>query len=142
MHLGGTLSCVVALGVGAPTDWVVATCALQCCVGLLVDLASLTAAKMDYVRTIRWAVLYYTQWHDDTPVAASVEECCEALLTKLRTPCKQHPDKHTAVRTMPPPVSEDVQQSPSPLVCVEVRNRAWALMHGAGREEHPSVRRS
>ena len=67
------------------------------------------AAKMDYVRTICCALLYNTQWHDDTPGAAHVEERCEALLAKVWARCKQHPDKHTAdepsdlFRTMPPP---------------------------------------
>ena len=59
---------------------ILATCALQRCVGLLVDLAGPAAAKMDYVRTICCALLYNTQWHDDTPGAAHVEECCEAGL--------------------------------------------------------------
>ena len=78
---------------------------------------------MDYVGTICCALLYNTEWHDDTPGAAHVEECCEALLAKLRARCKQHPDKQTAhqagdvFRTMPP-VSRHVQRSPSPKVCV------------------------
>ena len=104
---------------------IVATCVLPRCVGLLGDLAALAAAKMDYVRTICCALLYNTQWHDDTPGAAHVEECCEALLAKLRARCKQHPDKHTAdevgdlSRTISrPPVRRQVQQSPSPKVCV------------------------
>ena len=63
---------------------IVATCVLQRCVGLLVDLAGPVAAKTDYVRTICYALLYNRQWHDDTPGAAHVEECCESLLAKLR----------------------------------------------------------
>ena len=59
---------------------IVATCVLQCCVGLLVHLVGPAKAKMDYVRTICCALLYDTQRHDDTPSAAHVEECCEALL--------------------------------------------------------------
>ena len=125
---------------------IVATCVLQRCVGLLVDLAGPVAAKMDYVRTICCALLYNTEWHDDTPGAAHVEECCEALLAKLRARCKQHPDKHTAdeagdlFRTMPPRQEARATESLSESVCVEVRDRVWALMRGAGREEHPTVR--
>ena len=84
-------------------------CALERSVGLLVILGCRAAAKMDYVRTICCALLYNTQWHDDTPYLAHVEECCEALLTKLRARCKQHPDKHTVdeagdlFRIIPPP---------------------------------------
>ena len=74
----------------------VATCVFQRCVRLLVDLAGPAAAKMDYVRTICYALLYNTPPHNDTPTAAHVEECCEAVLAKLRAWCKQHPDKHTS----------------------------------------------
>ena len=87
---------------------IVATCVLQRCVGLLVDLANPAAAKMDYVRTICCALQYNTQWHDHTPGAAHVEECVEGLQAKLRARCKQHPDNHMAdeagdlFRTMPP----------------------------------------
>ena len=70
---------------------IVATCVLRRCVGLLVDLAGPASAKMDYVRTICYALLYNTQWHDDTLGAAHVEECSEALLAKLRARCKQQP---------------------------------------------------
>ena len=125
---------------------IVATCVLQRYVGLLVDLASPAAAKMDYVRTICSALLYNTPWHDDTPGAAHVEECCEALLTKLRARCKHHPDKHTAdeasdlFRTMPPCQQARATESLSKSVCVELRDRVWAVMRGAGREEHPIVR--
>ena len=109
----------------------VATCVLQRCVSLLVDLAGRASAKMEYVRTICRALLYNTQWHDDTPGAAHFEECCEALLAKLRERCKQHPDKHTAgeagdlFRTMPPP-------PPSTGTCngVPLRKR---LCRGAGQ---------
>ena len=86
---------------------IVATCVLQRCLGVLVDLAGPSTAKMDYVHTICCALLYNTQWHDDTPGAVHSEECCEALLAKLRARCKHHPDKHTAdesgdlFRTMP-----------------------------------------
>ena len=117
---------------------IVATCVLQRCVGLLVDLGGPVAAKMDYVRTICCALLYNTQWHD--------EECCEALLAKLRAQCKQHPDTHTAdeagdlFRTMPPRQHARAMESLSESVCVEVRDRVWALMRGALREEHPTVR--
>ena len=51
---------------------IVATCVLQRCVGLLVDLAGPATAKMDYVRTICYALLYNTQWHDDTRGVAHV----------------------------------------------------------------------
>ena len=125
---------------------IVASCVLQRCVGLLVDLAGPAAAKMDYVRTICCALLYNTQWHDDTPCAAHVEECCDALLAKLRARCKQHPDKHTVdeagdlFRTMPPRQQARAAESLSESVCVQVRDRVWALMRGAGREEHPTVR--
>ena len=124
---------------------IVATCVLQRCVGLLVDLAGPAAAKMDYVRTICCALVYSTQWHDDTTGAAHVEERCDALLAKLRARCKQHPDKHTAdeagdlFRTMPPRQQARATESRSESVCVEVRDRVWALMRGAGREEHPTV---
>ena len=92
------------------------------------------------------ALLYNTQWHDDTPGAAHVEECCEALLAKLRARCKRHPDKHTAdeagdlFRTMPPRQQARATESLFESVCVEVQDRVWALMRGAGREEHPIVR--
>ena len=125
---------------------IVATCVLQRCVGLLVDLAGPAAAKMDYVRTICCALLYNTQWHDDTPGAAHVEECCEGLLAKLRAWCKQHPDKHPAdeagdlFRTMPPREQARATESLSESVCVELRERVWALMRGARREEDPAVR--
>ena len=125
---------------------IVATCVLKRCVGLLVDRAGPIVAKMDYVRTICCALVYSTQWHDDTPGAAHVEECCEALLTKLRARCKQHPDKHTAdelgdlFRAMPPRQQARALASLSESVCVEVHGRAWALMRGARREDHPAVR--
>ena len=125
---------------------IVATCVLQRCVGLLVDLAGPAAAKMDYVRTICCALLYNTQQHDDTPGAAHVEECCEALLAKLRARCKQHPDKHTADEdgnlccTMPPRPQARAKESLSETLCVEVRDRVWAVMRGAGREKPPTVR--
>ena len=60
------------------------------------------------VRTICCALLYNMQWHDSTPGAAHVEECCEALVAEVRARCNQHPDKHMAdeagdhFRTMPP----------------------------------------
>ena len=125
---------------------IVATCVLQRCLGLLVDLAGPVAAKMDYVRTICCALLYNTQRHDDTPGAAHVEECCEAVLAKLQARCKQHPDKHTAdeagdlFRTMPPRQQACAMECLSESVCVEVPDRVWALMRGGGREEHPTVR--
>ena len=124
---------------------VVATCVLQRCLGLLVDLAGPAAAKMDSVRTICCALLYNTQWHDDTPGAGHVEECCEALLAKLRARCKQHPDKHTTDEagdlfcTMPPRQEARATESLFESACVKVRDRVWALMRGAGREEHPTV---
>ena len=61
---------------------IAATRVLQRRVGPLVDLAGPAAAKMDYVCTICCALLYNTQWHDHTPSAAHVEECCEASLAK------------------------------------------------------------
>ena len=127
---------------------IVAARVLQRCVGLLVNLAGPAAAKMDYVRTICCALLYNTQWHDDTHGAAHVEECCEALLANLRARCKQHPDKHTAdeagdlFRTMPPRQQAGATESLSESVCVEVDDRIWALMRGARRGEHPIVQRS
>ena len=125
---------------------IVATCVLQRCLGLLVDLANPSAAKMVHVRTICRTVLCNTPWHDDTPGAAHVEERCEALLAKLRIRCKQHPDKHTADEagdlfcTMLPHQQARATESLSESVCAEVRDRIWALMRGAGREEHPTVR--
>ena len=101
---------------------------------------------MDYVRTICCALLYNMQWHDAMPGAAHVEECCEPLLAKYRARCKEHPDMHTAdeagdlFRTMPPHHQARATESLSESVCVEVRNKVWALMRGAGREEHPTVR--
>ena len=101
---------------------------------------------MDYLRTICCALLYNTQWHDDTHGSAHVEECCEAMLAKLRARCKQHPDKQTPgeagdlLCTMPPRQEARAAESLSESVCVEVRDRVWALMRGAGREEHPTVR--
>ena len=95
------------------------------------------------------ALMYNTQWHDDTPGGAHVEERCEVLLAKLRARCKQHADKHTAdeagdlFRTMPPRQQARAIESLSESVCVEVRGKVWALMRGAGREdprytlEHP-----
>ena len=114
--------------------------------GLLVDLAGPAAAKVDYVRTICYALLYNTQWHDDTPGAAHVEECCEALLAKLQARCKQHPHKHTAdeagdlFRTMPLRQQARATEALSESVCIELRDRVWALMRAAGRGEHPTVR--
>ena len=99
-------NCTWALG--ADGSCMGTMCVLQRCVGLLVDLAGRAVAKMDCVRTVRCALLYNAQWHDDTPGATHVVECCEALLAKLRARCKQHPDKHMAdeaddfFRTMPP----------------------------------------
>ena len=58
---------------GADRLVIVATCVLQRRVRLFV-------AKMGYVCTMRGALLYNTQWHDDTPSAVHLEECCEALL--------------------------------------------------------------
>ena len=101
---------------------------------------------MDYVRTICCALLYNTQWHDNTPGAPHVEEGYEAVLAKLQTPCKHHPDKHTAdevgnlFRTMPPRPRARAMESLSETVCVEVQDRVWALMRCAGREEHPNLR--
>ena len=124
---------------------IVATCVLQRCVDLLVDLAGPVTAKMDYVRTICYALLCNTRWHDDTPGAAHVEECCEALLAKLQARCKQHPDKHTAdeagdlFRTMPARQRARATESLSQSVCVEVRDRVWALMRGAGPVGRPDV---
>ena len=47
-------------GAGCANDYgIAATCALHRCVALLVDLASTTAAKMDYARTICCALLYH-----------------------------------------------------------------------------------
>ena len=103
---------------------------------------------MDYVRTICCALMYNTLWHDDTPGATDVEEHCDALLAKLQARCKQHPDKHTAdevgdlFRTMPPPPPSAGTCNGVPLrkyVC-RGANRVWALMRGAGWEEHPTVR--
>ena len=106
-------------------DWsgIVAMCVLQRCVGLLVDLAGPAAAKMDNVRTIGCALLYNTQWHEKTPRAADVEDCCEAPLVKLRARCKEQPDNHTADYLVTfsaprPPFSKHVQRSPSLKVCV------------------------
>ena len=75
-----------------------------------------------------------------------MEECCEVLLAKLWARCKQHPDKHTAdeagdlFRTMPPREQAHATESLSESVCVGVRDRVWALMRGARREEHRTVR--
>ena len=133
----------------ADRSGIVATCVLRRCVGLLVDLAGPAASKMDCVRTICYALVYNAQWHDDTPIAAHVEECREALLAKLRARCKQHPCNHTAdgggglFRTMPPPPPSALTCSGVPLrkcACGEVRHRVWALMRGAGRKDHPTVR--
>ena len=87
---------------------IITTCALQRFVAQLVDLARLSTAKMDYVHTICYTFVYNTQWHDDTPGAAHVEERCEALLAKFRVGCNHHTDKHMVAeagglfRTMPP----------------------------------------
>ena len=70
------------------------------------------------------------------------------MLVKLRARCKQHLDKHIAdqasdlLPTMHPPPRQRPRatESVSKSVCVEVRDRAWALMCGATREEVPSVR--
>ena len=116
---------------------IVARCLLQRCVGLLVDVAGRAGAKMDYVRTIFCALLYNTQWHDDTPGAAHVEECGEALLAKLRARCKQHFNKYTfdeagdLFRTMPRCHQARAILSLSESVCVGVRDRVWAPMLGA-----------
>ena len=66
---------------GAEGSGIVATCVLQRCVGLFVDLAGPTAAKMDYIRTICSALLYNVQWHDDTLGAVP---CCDVLFAKLQ----------------------------------------------------------
>ena len=64
----------------------------------------------------------------------------------MRTRCKQHSDKHTAddpgdlFRTMAARQQARATQSLSEILCVEVRDKVWALMRGAGREEHPTVR--
>ena len=119
---------------------------LQPCVRLLVDLPGLAAAEMNYVRNIACTLLYNTQWHDHTPVAAHAEECCEALPAKLRPRYKQHPDKHGAdeagdlFATMSPGQRARALEFLSESVCVEVRDRVWALMRGARQEEHPTVR--
>ena len=116
---------------------IVATCVIQRRVGLLVGLAGLAAAKTDHVCTICRALPYNIQWHDNTLGAAHVEECCEALLAKLRARCKQHLDKHTAeeagdlFRTMPPRQQARATESPFESLCVEVRDTVWAIMHGA-----------
>ena len=81
---------------------------------------------MDYVRAICCAPLYNTQWHDERPRAAHVEEWCEALLAKMRAKCKQHHDKHMVdvatdlFRTMPPPPRQQTRatKSLSEIVCV------------------------
>ena len=101
---------------------------------------------MDYDRTICCALTYNTQWHDYTPGAAHVEECCEAVLAKLWARCKQQPDKHTVdaagelFRTVPPRQQARATDSLSEKLCVEVRDRVWGMMRGARREEHPIVR--
>ena len=101
---------------------------------------------MDYVRTIGCALLYNMQRHDDAPGAAHVKECCAALLAKLRAQRKQHPDMHTGdevgdfFRTMPPCWQARAKESLSKSVCVQVWDTVWALMHGPGREEHPTMR--
>ena len=108
---------------------IVATCVLQRFAGVLVDLAGLAAAKMDYLRTICCALLYNTQWHNNTPLVAHVEESCRALLAKLRGRCKQHPDKHTAdevvnlFRTMPPRQRARATETLSESLCVQVQDR-------------------
>ena len=100
---------------------------------------------MDYVRTLCCAPLYNTQCHHNKPGAAHVDECCEALLAKLRAQCKQHPNKHTAeeagdlFRTMPPRQEARATECLSQTVCVEVHDRVWALMRSAGREEHRAL---
>ena len=124
---------------------IVATCVLRRYMGLLVDLAGTAVVKMDYVRSICCALLYNTQWHDDTPGAAHVEESCEALLVKLRARYKQHPNKHTAdeagdiFRTMPPPSARMCNGVPLRKCVCRGWDRVRALMCGVGREEHPSV---
>ena len=68
------------------------------------------------------------------------------MLAKWRARCKQHPDKHTAdeagdlFRTMAHRQQARATESLSESVCVEVRDRVWALMRGAGSEEHPAAR--
>ena len=58
---------------------------------------------------------------------------------------------HTSTRRMrlvtysapcPPPPRQQARstESLSESVCVDVRDRVWALMRGARREEHPTVR--
>ena len=75
-----------------------------------------------------------------------MEECYEALLAKWRAQCKQNPGKHTVheacnlFRTMLSRHRAHATESLSGSVCVEERDRAWALMRGAGGKEHPSVR--
>ena len=79
----------------AAASGTVATCALQRCVGLFLNLAGPAEAKMYDVGTICYILVHNAEWHDHTPGAVHVE-CCEALLAKLWAGCKQQPDKHTA----------------------------------------------
>ena len=81
----------------------------------------------------RWhlcfALSHQAQWRDDIAAAAHYEECCEALLAKMRARCKQHLDKHMAdvagdlFLTMPPDQRAHATESVSESVCVEVHDK-------------------
>ena len=102
---------------------------------------------MDYVRTICYTLLYNTQWHDDTPGAPNVEDCCKACSQNCGHGASNTPTSTRQMRLVtfsvpcPPPRQQArAAESLSESVCVEMRDRVWALMNGVGREEHPTVR--
>jgi hypothetical protein len=47
--------------------------------------------RIDYIRTTTAALLHWSTWHDDGQGILHSEEVCEAMLSRLSSMCRQHP---------------------------------------------------
>lgn len=84
---------------GAPKTSSEAERALKRSLVLLLQMCAGHEHHTDYIRTISVALLHWTKWHSETPGQMHSEEICEAMLARLSSVCRTHPNHHTLEKT-------------------------------------------
>jgi hypothetical protein len=69
---------------------------LLCAYNVLLQLHHGRERRSEYLRSMSIALTSWTAWHDSLPACAFVEECNEALLSRLSHVCTRNPSAATA----------------------------------------------
>ena len=68
---------------------------LHRCMVLMLRMSDGHEHQVDYIRTINMAMLHWTEWHDASAGELHSEEICEAMLSRLSSAVRSHPNMHT-----------------------------------------------